>query len=108
VTITWNPWRFHVIETLAKDRICNAEYYRDNILTARMALLPEAGGRQLVIHPDHARTHAVQKCRTFCAENGLQLVAYPPYSPDLGVSNFFLFGYIKNCPQGVAFPSHAE
>jgi hypothetical protein len=38
--ITRNPLGFHSVEALRKDRISNAEYYRDNILTAFILLVP--------------------------------------------------------------------
>jgi hypothetical protein len=28
---------------------------------------------------------------------------YPPYSPDLAVSDFYLFGYVKRCVAGLSF-----
>jgi hypothetical protein len=48
VTIAWNSLRFHFVEALRKDRIFNAECYRDNILTAFLPLLPAPGAKQLV------------------------------------------------------------
>jgi hypothetical protein len=31
-----------------------------------------------------------------------------PHSPDLAPSDFFLFGHVKHCLQGIAFPSSEE
>jgi hypothetical protein len=28
---------------------------------------------------------------------------HPPYSPDLGPSDFYLFGYVKRCLAGISF-----
>jgi hypothetical protein len=41
VTIAWNPLEFPLIVALPKGRTSNAEYYRDNILTALIQLQPE-------------------------------------------------------------------
>jgi hypothetical protein len=41
VTIAWNPLGFPLIVTLAKGRILNAEYCRDNILATLTQLQPE-------------------------------------------------------------------
>jgi hypothetical protein len=38
-----------------------------------------------------------RKCRALGEENPLRLAVYPPYSPDLAPSDFFLFGHIKYC-----------
>jgi hypothetical protein len=45
---------------------------------------------------------------SFCQENRLRLAAHPPYSSDLAPSDFFLFGHIKHCLQGIVFPSREE
>jgi hypothetical protein len=108
VTIAWNPLGFHLIQSLPKGCSFNADYYRDNILAALTPLHPGPDGRQLVLHADNARSHTARKCRTFCAENGLQLAPHPPYSPDLAPSDFFLFGYVKAKLQGMEFLSDQE
>jgi hypothetical protein len=108
LTIGWNPLGFHVLNSLPKGRTCNAEDYRDNILTALLPLRPLVDGRRLMIHADNARPHTSQKCRTVCAENGLRLASHLPYSPDLAPWDFFLFGYDKNCLEGASFQSPEE
>jgi hypothetical protein len=45
------------------------------------------------------------KIRSFCEENRLRLAVHPAYSPGLAPSDSFLFGQIKHCLQGIAFPS---
>jgi histone-lysine N-methyltransferase SETMAR len=108
VTIAWHPLGFHLLDALPKGKPFNTEYYCVNILTEVLPLRPQADGRRLVIHADDARPHTVRKCRAFCEENRLCLAVHPPYSPDLAPSDFFLFGHIKHCLQGIAFPSRAE
>jgi histone-lysine N-methyltransferase SETMAR len=108
VTIAWNALGFHVLDALPKGRIFNAEYYLDNILTALVSFLPEAGEEQLVVHADNARPHTARKSRTFCEENRLRLATRPPYSPDLAPSNFFLFRHVKNHLQGMTFSTGEE
>jgi hypothetical protein len=108
VTIAWNPLRFPLIVVLPKGRTFNAEYYRDNILAALTQLQPEDDGRKIIVHADNAKTQTVQKCRTFCEENGLWFPAHPSYSPDLAPSDFFLFGYVRERLKGMVFPSCKE
>jgi transposase len=93
---------------LPKERTFNAEYYRDNIFAALTQLQPEDDGRKLVVHADNVKAHITQNCRTFCEENGLRLAPYPPYSPNLAPSDFFLFGYVKERLKGMVFPSYEE
>jgi transposase len=98
----------HLVEALSDGRRCNAEHYRDNIPTELIRLRLQVGERNLVIHADNASPHTDQKCRAFCAENGLQLATDPPYSPDLAPSDFFLFDYVKDRLQEIIFASPEE
>jgi hypothetical protein len=52
--IAWNRLTFHLLGAIPKGNTCNAEYYRDNILTALRPLRPWVDGRTLIIHVDHA------------------------------------------------------
>jgi hypothetical protein len=45
---------------------------------------------------------------SFCEENRIRFAVHPPYSPDLALSDFFLFGHIRHCLQGIAFLSRGE
>jgi hypothetical protein len=61
VTIAWNPLGFPLVIALPKERIFNAEYYRDNILAALTQFQSEDDGRKLVVHADNAGAHTAQK-----------------------------------------------
>jgi hypothetical protein len=108
VTIAWNPLGFHLLDALPKGNTFNAGYYRVNILTELLPLRPQVDGRRLAIHADSARSHTARKCRTFCEESRPRLAVHPPSSHNPAPSDFFLFGQIKHCVQGIAFPSRKE
>jgi transposase len=108
VTIAWDPLGFPLIVALPKGGTLNAECYRDSILAALTQLHREDDGRKLVVHADNARVHTAQKWRNLCEENGLRLTSHPSYSPDLALSHFFLFGYVKEHLKGMLFPSYEE
>jgi hypothetical protein len=108
VTIAWNSLGFPLLDALPKGNPFDAEYYRVNIRTELLPLRPQGNGRRLVIHADDARPHTVRKCRAFCEENRRRLVVHPPDSSNLASSDFFLFGHIKHCLQGIAFPPREE
>jgi hypothetical protein len=40
--------------------------------------------------------------------NSLKIAPHPPYSPDLAISDFYLFGYVKDQLQGHEFKEGAE
>jgi hypothetical protein len=48
VTIAWNPFGFHVLWAPLKDKTFDAEYYRDDILTALVSFRPEGAGGNLL------------------------------------------------------------
>jgi hypothetical protein len=104
-TIAWNPLGFPLITAFPKGHTFNAEYYREDIFAALTQLQPEDDGRKLVVHADNARVHTAQKCRTVCEAKGPRLASYPPYSPDLALSDFLMFGYVKECLKGMVFLS---
>jgi hypothetical protein len=97
MTIAWNPLGFHLLNSLPKGRIFNAEYYRDTILSALLPLCPQADERKLMIHANNASLHTSRKYIAFCAENALPLAVHPQCSPGVARSDFFLFGHIKHC-----------
>jgi hypothetical protein len=108
VIIARNSLGFHLIKALSKGMSFNAEYYRDNIVTELLPTLPQADGRRLVLHADNARVHTARKCQACCTEIRLGSAAHPPYSPDLALSDFFLFGDLKHLLQGVIIASRKE
>jgi hypothetical protein len=103
VTIAWNPLGFHLLSALPERMRFNAEYDRDNILTELIRFRPEAGESYPVIHANNPRPHSAQKCRTFCAGNGVRPATHPPHSPDLAPSDLFLFGSVGCHVQGIIF-----
>jgi hypothetical protein len=48
------------------------------------------------------------KTPSFLRRESAALAAHPPYSPDVASSDFVLFGHIKHCLQGIAFPPREE
>jgi hypothetical protein len=93
--IAWNPLGFHILDTLSNGRTFDAECYRKNILTAQVPLHLEVGEPELVTHADNAKAQTAPNSIPFCPENGLRPAMHRPYSPDLVLSDFVLFGHIR-------------
>jgi transposase len=57
---------------------------------------------------DNYRTHFSKATERFITENHIGRVLYPPYSPDLAPSDFWLFGHVKTSLVGQIFdePEH--
>jgi hypothetical protein len=57
---------------------------------------------KLIVHPDNARPHAAKLSMEFMDANRMTRAPYPPYSPGLAPSDFFLSGDVKQplnrCP----------
>lgn len=90
----------------------NAEYYkkvlsdhlRPAIRKKRRELL-EAG--PIVLH-DNARPHVARVVTDLLDRYGWEMLAHPPYSPDLSPCDFFLFGRLKAKLRGVQFNDERE
>ena len=90
-------------------RTVNADWYINNCLPkafeAWSSRRPKAGIRGLLLYHDNASAHTAAKTLDFLAENSVQLVSHPPYSPDLAPCDFFLFPTIKEKTRGIRFSS---
>jgi hypothetical protein len=63
LTIAWNSWGPHVLNTLPKGRTFNAEYYRDNILPALLPLSRRSMGENSLFMQtmlDHTQFDSVE------------------------------------------------
>ena len=56
-----------------------------------------------LLHHDNAPAHAAVLTRRFLTDNNMTVVPYPPYSPDLAPSDFFLFPKLKMKLKGRRF-----
>jgi hypothetical protein len=107
VTSVWNPLGFQFLDGLPKGThlipsttvlIFSQSFFRS---ACRLT-----GGDSLLMLATQDPTPSENA--DFCEENRLRLGVDPPYPPDLALYDFFLFGHIKHCLQGIAFPSREE
>lgn len=69
---------------------------------------PKTGLRGLLLHQDNASAHTARITKDFLAESTIQVLAHPPYSPDLAPCDYFLFPKVKNELRGRRFESPEE
>jgi hypothetical protein len=62
---------------------------------------------KMLVHADNARPHTAKLSTQYFNENRTKSAPHPPYSPDLALSDFYLFGYVKRCLAGLSF-KHAD
>uniref|UniRef100_A0A6A7FTR2 Transposase n=1 Tax=Hirondellea gigas TaxID=1518452 RepID=A0A6A7FTR2_9CRUS len=55
------------------------------------------------LHHDNACSHTAAKSRHFLEESKLELIAHPPYSPDLATCDFWLFPKLSERLPGINF-----
>ena len=55
--------------------------YRDQVLMPHV--LPLVNVHNLTFQHDNARPHVARVCRDFLNQNNVQVLDWPPYSPDL-------------------------
>ncbi|CAH1962421.1 unnamed protein product [Acanthoscelides obtectus] len=94
---------------LNEQRTVTADWYSTiclpKVITELRKINPE---RRIILHPDNARSHTTQKTRQYLTEENVELLDYPPYSPDLSPNDFFTFPKIKNRLRGQRFQSPEE
>ena len=69
---------------------------------------PKTGLGGLFLHQDNASAHTAATTVDFLNESEVQLLPYPPYSPDLSPCDFFLFPELKRQLNGILFESAEE
>jgi hypothetical protein len=108
VTIAWNPDGFQAIEVLPKGQKFNADSCCLSVLTRllkRARHFRDETQKELALHADDAHPHPAKSSIKFCAKLDLRVAPHRPYSPDVALSDSFLFGHIKDKLKGLSFPS---
>jgi histone-lysine N-methyltransferase SETMAR len=87
------------IDYMEKGSTITAKYYIENSLNPvieRMSQLrKKSGSKNLKILHDNARPHVTKTVTEYLKKAGITIIRHPPYSPDLALSNFWLFDRIK-------------
>jgi hypothetical protein len=105
-TIVWNPGGFHLVNILPKEFKFNASYYVTQIfdpLSKWRRTQVERTNRKLIVHANNALPHTAKMTSQFMGQNLMQRAPHPAYSPDLALSNFYVFGYVRQLLSGCQF-----
>jgi len=100
----------HVATICLEDRkTVNADWYTTICLPEVIAELRKSNSnRRIILHHDNASSHTARRTIEFLAENKIDLMDHPPYSPDLSPNDFFTFPRIKEKLRGQRFQSPEE
>ncbi|CAH2096946.1 unnamed protein product [Euphydryas editha] len=105
-SVFWNAHEIIFINCLGKGKTINSDFYiallerlKDEIAKKRPHLL---------FHQDNVPCHKSTKAMAKLYELGFELLPYSPYSPDLALSDFFLFSDLKRILAGKKFKADEE
>jgi hypothetical protein len=56
-----------------------------------------------MVAADTANPRTAAESQQFMSPNGMVITAHLPYSPDLALSDFYLFGHVKGLLRGESF-----
>ena len=97
---------------LDTQRTVTANWYVEHCLPkvfeAVVAHRPRTRLRGLLLHHDNAPAHRARQTKDFLAENRIQELSHPPYSPDLAPCDFFVFPQVKSQLRGIRYNSPEE
>ena len=85
------------------------KFYRESVLTQLVDFYqkrrPRTGVRGIKLLHDNAPAHKSATVQEYLKESGLDVLDYPPYSPDLSLCDFWLFPRLKEMLAGHRFES---
>ena len=95
-SVNWNQRALCSLTTFRKGENVNGEYHAKLLRQLRKAIKSKRPGKLrkgVLLHPDNAPAHRSVVAMAAVLDCGfeLTLVDHPPYSPDLGPSDYFLF-----------------
>ncbi len=62
----------------------------------------------MLLHHDNASSHTAAPTLALIGESHIEMLAHPPYSPDLAPCDFWAFPFMKNHLRGHKFQSIAD
>jgi hypothetical protein len=98
---------FVSLEFLPMEQKCNSQFFIEMVLQSIKNKLAECCAKLRTtvahLHIDNAKPHTSKMSIEKIEELGFILVPQPPYSPNLALCDFFLFGYLKQHLKGKHF-----
>lgn len=107
-TIFWDWEGILFIDYLEKGKTVNGTYYAAILKKLRVAIREKRRGKlasEVLLHHDNAPAHSSKVGVAALGECGFEPIRYPPYSPDLAPSDYFLFPQLKKSLRGKRFSS---
>lgn len=110
-SIFWDVRGIIMIDYLEHGKTINKEYYcalLDRFDVEIKAKRPHLARKKILYHQDNAPSHSAHLTTNKLNELRYEVLAHPPYSPDLAPSDYFLFPRLKIWLCGKRFYSNEE
>ena len=97
-------------ETVTADYYCQTlAHLREQIRRRRPHLWVKTGlWRHFLLHHDNATPHTAVPTLAALGETGTDMLAHPPYSPDLAPNDYFLYPELKKYMRGMVYRNVQE
>jgi histone-lysine N-methyltransferase SETMAR len=110
-TVFWHEKGLLLLELMPQKTTITGQTYANTFTALRGAIKEKRRGKVsagvLLLH-DNAPVHMSAKSQAAIRQCGFQQLNHPPYSPDLGPSDYFLFRVMKKFLRGKLFSSDEE
>lgn len=108
--IWWDQKGVIHYELLKPGQTITGDFYRQQLIRLKRAIAekrPEYATRHesIIFHHDNARPHVAVPVKNYLENSGWEVLAHPPYSPDLAPSDYHLFRSMQNALTGIRFTS---
>lgn len=110
-SIFWDSTGVLLIDYLGKGQTINSAYYSDLLDQLKAAIRkkrPRLSMNKILYHHDNAPVHSSVCVAQKLAKLKFNVIAHPPYSPDLAPSDYYLFPNLKKNLAGKKFTSNEE
>ena len=109
ITVIWGISGICVLDMLPQGMKFNSNYFINNIVnkfaSCEAVQRVRTSHRRVWLHLDNCKVHNSNESKESFKANNIHRTPYPPYSPDIAPSDFFLFGYVKDKLRGQRFKS---
>lgn len=110
-SVFWDTRGIIMIDYLEKGRTITGAHYVNQLDQLKAAIKekrPCLSKKKIYFLQDNAPAHTSKVSMQKIKDLKFELIAHPPYSPDLAPSDFFLFPNLKKSLAGKRFSSNAE
>ena len=93
-SVLWDAHRILFIDYLEKGKTINSDYYMallDRLIAEIKKKRPHMQKKKVLFHQDNAPRLKSMKTMVKLNKLSFELLSHPPYFPDLGPSDYYLF-----------------